>query len=839
MTLKFIRFLALGLTVLAAAPLAAQTAAPPVQSQPQQPGTRAIVPAPAPMAPAPVTARSVAADLESFGQELTSIETQSQRPNQSDGELQRLRGRLDPVLDGVREIIAREMPRLDEINARLEKIGAKPADGAATESPEVARNREEQERLKKEVDNIIRVARLVQVRAEQATTTLSDLRRDLFKRAILERSDSIASPWLWQDVVKAIPQAAEEFSAFLRFRLRHGVKSFEPTQIAAAIALILATLIGYMPARRLLLKFLTRKAGQDDSSLPSRGYKAIAAVIDIVVLTLLPFAVSLVLIAAVGILGFGNDRLGELLKALILILPLITFAQGLLTRIVAADKPLWRIAPFSNETATFLQKGVWLIILVVVSGKVFEAINQTISAALPFTVAAKGVTSLLCGLTILYTMRRIKLEQDVREEALDDFGPAVGAIGPSGVFARLLVSLAGLVATLAPLVGYVVLGSFVIDLMLWIIAVGCVLWLLVIIVDEYISKGLGEETEASSRIRAMTGLAPAAIKQIGILISGIVRLALFSLAALLTLAPLGLDPSDIFGSMKSAFFGFHIGGVSISPSAIIMSVVVFLVTFFAFRAIRRWVEDTYLPHTSLDVGLRNSISTVIGYSGFLLAAVLSLSYIGLSFDKLAIVAGALSLGIGIGLQSIVGNFVSGLILLWERPIRVGDLIVVGTEQGRVRRINVRATEIETFDKSSLIVPNSEFISGRVQNKTHSDRVGRIIIPVGVAYDSDPEVVRQTLLDVALHHQEVCSEPRPSVLFKTFAESSLDFDLVAFADVESVGAVRSDLMFAIHKAFREKGIEFPFPHRTLEISGVHKLSRAIADHMQDDREPARP
>ena len=838
MTFRPLRLIALCLAVLSAAPLAAQTP-PATQGQPQQPsGTRAIVPAPAPMTPAQPVVRSAASELEAYGQELTTIETQSQRPNQSDGELQRLRGRLDPVLDGVREIIARELPRLDEINARLEKIGPKPADANTPESPEVTRNREEQERIKKEADNIIRVARLVQVRAEQAITTLSDLRRDLFKRAILERSDSIASPWLWQDVVKAVPQAAEEFSAFLKFRLRHGVKGFEPAQIAAAFALILAAMIGYMPARRLLLRFLTRSAGQDSSSLPSRGYKAIAAVIDIVVLTLLPFAVSLVLIAAVGILGFGNDRLGELLKSLILILPLITFAHGLLTRVVAADKPVWRIAPFTNETALRLQKGVWLVILIVVSGKVFEAINQTISAALPFTVAAKGVSALLSGVTILYTMRRIKLDQDVREEALDDFGPAVGAIGPSGVFARLLVSVAGLVATLAPLIGYVVLGSFVIDLMLWIVAVGCVLWLLVIIVDEYLSKGLDEETVASNRIRAITGLAPASIKQIGILMSGLVRLVLFSLAALLTLAPLGLDPSDIFGSMRSAFFGFHIGGVTISPSAIIMSLVVFFVTFFVFRAIRTWVEETYLPHTSLDIGLRNSISTVIGYCGFLLAAVLSLSYVGLSFDKLAIVAGALSLGIGFGLQSIVGNFVSGLILLWERPIRVGDLIVVGTEQGRVRRINVRATEIETFDRSSLIVPNSEFISGRVQNRTHSDRMGRIIIPVGVSYNSDPDEVRSVLLEVALANQEVASQPPPSVLFKTFGESSLDFELVAFVDVDSVGSARSDLMFTIHRRFKEKGIEFPFPHRTLEISGVQNLSRAIADHMQDGKEPAK-
>ena len=825
-----IRFtLAFCLALLGFLPLAVQAQTPGAQP----PGTRAIVASPgSPPAPTRPAARTTAADLDALGQEMKAIEGQLHRPNQSDGEFQRLRERVDPVLEGVREIIGRETPKLEEINARLEKIGPKPADTAGQESPEVSRNREEQEKLKKDVDDLLRVARLVQVRAEQAITSLADLRRDLFKRAILERSDSILSPWLWRSVVAAVPQALDEFRALVQFRFRHGLKSFEPTQLAAALSLILAMVIGYMPARRLLIRFLRRSIDSESITAPGRGQKALAALMDIVVLSLLPLAVSLIIIAAVGILGFGADRLGELIRSLVFMLPAVTFAHGLLTRIVAPERPAWRIVPFADDTSARLQKGVWMVILIVLVGKAFEALNQTISAVLPFTVAAKGLTAFLCGLTVLYTLRRIEVQIDEREDSLDEFGPAVGSVGSGLITVRLMTWAAGLLATLSPLIGYVVFGNFVVDLSLWLIAIGCVLWLLVIVVDEYLAKGLSEQAAATGRIRALTGLAPSAIRQIGILSAGLLRLVLFSLAALLMLAPLGLDPSDIFGSMRSAFFGFQIGGVSIAPSAIVLSLVVFAGGLFIVRSVQSWVSDTYLPNTSLDVGLRNSIATVIGYGGFILAAIIAMGTLGLSLDKVAIIAGALSVGIGLGLQSIVNNFVSGLILLWERPIRVGDLIVVGGEQGRVRRINVRATEIETFDRSSLIVPNGEFISGRVQNRTHSDRVGRIIIPVGVSYQSDPEEVRKALLGVALANQEVASQPPPSVLFKNFGESSLDFELIAFVDIDSVGSARSDVMFEIHKQFRQKGIEFPFPHRTLEISGVHTLSRAIAEQMQE-------
>jgi potassium-dependent mechanosensitive channel len=192
------------------------------------------------------------------------------------------------------------------------------------------------------------------------------------------------------------------------------------------------------------------------------------------------------------------------------------------------------------------------------------------------------------------------------------------------------------------------------------------------------------------------------------------------------------------------------------------------------------------------------------------------STLGLSLDKFTIVAGALSVGIGFGLQSIVNNFVSGLILLWERPIRVGDWIVVGDEQGIVKKINVRSTMIETFDRAALIVPNAEFISGRVKNWMHNDRMARVVIPIGVGYGSDPERVRKILLDVAKANKEVLKEPLPRVYFVRMGDSSMEFELRCFADVDFVLPVKSELLFEIHKQLSKAKIDIPLPRRPREL-----------------------
>jgi small-conductance mechanosensitive channel len=267
-----------------------------------------------------------------------------------------------------------------------------------------------------------------------------------------------------------------------------------------------------------------------------------------------------------------------------------------------------------------------------------------------------------------------------------------------------------------------------------------------------------------------------------------------------------------------AFVGVKVGSLTISLGQILTAIAVLLLFLGATRFVQHSLQRKIFPQTRIDQGVQNSLNTIIGYTGVVLALAAAITALGVSFSNLAIIAGALSVGIGFGLQSVVNNFVSGLILLFERPIKVGDWVVTASGEGHVKRISVRSTEIETFDRASIILPNSELISSSVQNWTLKDRHGRLRLAVGVSYESDPDHVRKTLLKVAAdQYPRILSYPEPYVYFRDFGNSSLDFELRVFVrDVSNWITVSSDLRFAIFRAFKEEGIEIPFPQRDLHL-----------------------
>ncbi|MEJ2177251.1 MAG: mechanosensitive ion channel [Gammaproteobacteria bacterium] len=289
---------------------------------------------------------------------------------------------------------------------------------------------------------------------------------------------------------------------------------------------------------------------------------------------------------------------------------------------------------------------------------------------------------------------------------------------------------------------------------------------------------------------------------------------------LMILKSIGVSDSRIEVVFTYLHDGIHIGDSQISLYNVLAGVFIFALLLVAIGWIKDSLENKYLVKSKLDSGAREAIVTITGYLGFTIAAIVGLSIAGVRFSNLAIIAGALSVGIGFGLQNIVNNFVSGIILLFERPIRPGDWIATGTTEGYVKRISVRSTEVQTFDRSDVIVPNSDLISTEVTNWTLRDKHGRIIIPVGVAYGSDTELVKKLLEEIPNDIPEIIKD-RPmlpvKVLFRNFGDSALDFELRCFIyDIGYVLDVKSRLHFAIDKAFREHNIEIAFPQRDIHI-----------------------
>ncbi|MDC0636071.1 DUF3772 domain-containing protein [Amylibacter sp.] len=285
-----------------------------------------------------------------------------------------------------------------------------------------------------------------------------------------------------------------------------------------------------------------------------------------------------------------------------------------------------------------------------------------------------------------------------------------------------------------------------------------------------------------------------------------------------------VDIQDVWLSLKD---GVVLGDTRVSISDFITFIIIFSIGYTLTRLLQSALRLSVLPNTKIDTGAQNALVTGVGYIGIFFAALIAITSMGLDLSSLAIVAGALSVGIGFGLQAIVSNFLSGIILLVERPIKVGDWIQVGAYSGYVSKIAVRATTIDTFDQANVIIPNADFISGTVTNMTHLSKRGRVKVPVGVAYDSDPVFVKEILMDIVSSNANILKSPGPSVFLLGFGPDSIDFEIRGILrDVNSITSTRSDMNFEILRRFAQEGIEIPFGQRDITIKNAAELGKVF-------------
>lgn len=737
---------------------------------------------------------SLRARLDIVRAELAQIETTLASPASSDAELQRQRQRLQPSLDQLRLIVDEQAPKVEQAKLRLDQLGHKPEASAPAESVEIARDREARAKAYADADETLKLAKASLLQAEQLQSSIGDKRREIFAKELFAAGPSVANPEVWGNAIATAPEDLRASGHIFGGWLEGVSDAFSGTRGAVVGFALMGAILLYLARARYLPRFKARFSNTQDTGNLHCLYIALA---HIVAGAAPPVLASWLIYKALDTTGLLPPRIQPVIWAVVVGLAFFAFVQALADALFAPSSPQRRLVKVMDTTARSV---VWIassLAAVMSVGKVFEAWLQAIAAGLSVSIIVKALFAILFALAMIAGLYGIRDDDEVEQEAC--LGPYVPVDGASLGPVRILGWVIGFGIVAATLSGYVVFAAFLAEQVLWIGIVACLFLLAFQFIDLGIPRLFGGKGRFALTLKAGMGLRAATLDKISVIGVGVLKLLLIAVTLLLVLAPWGLESSDFIVSLRAAFFGFQVGGVTVSLSTIVVGAIVFAIGIGATRAMQRWLESQFLPTTTLDLGLRNSITTAAGYIGYIAAAAITVSAVGLSLERLTLVASALSVGIGFGLQSVVSNFVSGLILLWERPIRVGDQVLVGDIEGIVKRINVRSTEIATFDRATVIVPNSNLISGVVRNRVRNDRTGRVLIALTVPRSLEAGQVRSMLSEVAANHGDVMQKPPPAVLFKKLGTTTMDFELVCVVgDVELTGRVNSDLNFAIHK-----------------------------------------
>ncbi|CAN7496514.1 mechanosensitive ion channel domain-containing protein [Mesorhizobium sp. LjRoot246] len=742
------------------------------------------------------------ADQQKIIQALTTktdnFEKQIQQDAEEDSSLVDIRLQLEELSRQSLTSALAFRTRLGEINSRLEQIGPAPAADQPPEPDIVSGERQALVSEKAEINAVISQAQSLSIRISGLIDKIGNMRSELFRNVLTKRyvlSDAL-SPQVFSDARDEFSNFYKAVSSWLSFAFKFKFQAIlAATFVALGLALVL--LVG---GRRLFGRVFEADPANEDPSYLSRLSVAFWS-------TLLPtLAVGVFLASTVFFFNYYNVLRGDIglfLNALAAVIGVVFCVNRLTNAALEPRLPNWRLIPVETGPARWLVRLTTAMAVVIGVNYFLSVINDKMGSPLSLTIARSfGATIIVGVILILMAMLRPFKARD-------------GSWRPWPAWLRYTALALGLFTIIAALLGYIGLALFV---SLQVVVTGTVL------ITAYIgflsAQAIGEEgafanTTVGRWLSGNSSYEDTALDQLGLVVSVAINVMIVLVFLPLILLMWGFQPGDIQAWAYKLATGINIGSVTISVTGILSGIVVFIIGYFLTRWFQGWLDGSVMARGKVDTGVRNSIRLAVGYAGVALAALVGISAAGIDLSSLALVAGALSLGIGFGLQNVVSNFVSGLILLAERPFKVGDWIVAGDVSGTVKKISVRATEIETFQRQSVILPNSNLINNAVGNWTHRNKLGRIDIKVGVAYGSDVKQVHAVLLEIARGHPMVLKNPEPFVLFSNFGPAALEFEIRVFlADVMNGNIAQNDIRFAVIERFSGEHIEIPSTPRAV-------------------------
>jgi len=767
--------------------------------------------------------------LARWDAEATQIERRLESGGLTLDDISRHRAELQHQLTEITPLKNRLDGRVAPLREQLSALGDPPED-ASTEAPQISMERRRLQEEISKVEALIKRADQGEARALGLIDRLTALRQQLFTDQLLTRGPSIIDAGMPRAAIAELIRVGR--NVVRETRQRWSLRTMD-VPVAVTILAPILPLVGLaillLRLRDILIKRQVRNLGEETPY--SRRVTAGAAIT--LARLLLPAAAVGILLLAARLSGLLGTQGTLLLQGLAAAAGVLIGAYGLGGAFFAPQSRLLRLSRLGDGEARRAHR--WLMVLALIVG-LDRALVQQGQALL---LGVEGLALLNIGLVthggiaLAGFVRCVRgrppepveeaqptqdaadedAEEGERRAAASDAQVARSLVG----FARLIGYASAIAAPLLALAGFYAAARFAFYPVVFSGAVisFCVLLFHVVraLVDHLVAS---DQTQGSAFDR---------LQLIPILVAVVLACAALPVLALIW----GADGADLSEMLRLAVVGFQIGEVRLSPVDFLMFGLVLAIGLVVTRKLRVLLSRNVLPLTGLDTGGRDAVAAGFGYLGVVVSALIAISTTGLDLSNLAIVAGALSVGIGFGLQNIVNNFVSGVILLIERPIKAGDWIQLPSGMGYVKKINVRSTEVETFDRSSLFVPNSELISGPVTNWTHSNLNGRVIVPVRVRYDSDVRLVERVLLEIAKGHPLMLRRPAPFVLFHGFGQDGLDFEIRGILrDVNWVLNVASDIRFEVHRRFEEEGIVIPFRQTDVHLRDLDAVGATLGE-----------
>ena len=699
-------------------------------------------------------------------------------------------------------------PQRAQLQAQLAVLGPAPKpDSGVKETAEVTSKRSKLENQKSKIDDQIKQAEGIKSGAINLSAQIVTLRRDALKTQLALNAGSIFGPRFWAPLFHTQSDDSSKISEFVDELTSTAALSWESGWRFGTIAWVLAAMLVATLGRRYLEEFL---AWVGIHHLPEgrlrRSFLAAATAMTTLVAVVLAFNF---LDQAFTRHDEVVDDVRDFADKLVGLSIFCGLIAGLGRAFLSTRRPSWRLPNISNDVAMALKPFPPLTAALVFIFQTVETFNSSASTSVGTTIFANGMTALLIGATALSIsmrtnrVRRRMIHEGHQPEAKSTL---VGLI-------QMALTLVGVAIMIALVIGYITLARFLSYELIWMGLVFGTFYILSQLVADACESLFSTNTATGKRIQTSLNIDERHLGQIAAVLGAIGKTLLVLAAAMALLNGTFGSSTPIELVQKAIEFwgGKGLESLNIVPAHMVNALICLVVGIWVLRSVKRWLDHDFLPKTTMDTGMRVSLITLFSNIGFVLVILMTLSIMGLQWNKLAWIVSALSVGIGFGLQEIVKNFISGLILLTERPVKVGDLVSISGIEGDIRRINVRATEIQLSDKSTVIVPNSQLISQNVRNATMGNAQGVATITLTFPLDIDPQHVRQVLLDVYNDNERILENPEPSVSFKDLTATGIVLSVTGnVASPRQVGGAKSDLLFDILTRLRKEGVMLSTP-----------------------------